>query len=65
METNNDRMEIRIIGTKEQLVRAGKLIRETYNVDYQSSLYSCKYSSECYRQYYKVFEKNVAKECEK
>lgn len=50
-------MEIRIIGTKEQLERAEKLIRETYDVQYQSGLYSCKGSTEQRRQYYKVTEK--------
>lgn len=50
-------MEIRIIGTKEQLERAERLIREKYDVQYQSGLYSCKGSAEQHRQYYKVTEK--------
>ena len=65
METNNkNRMEIRIIGTREQLVRADEVIRAAYEVDYQSCLYSCKYPAGCYRQYYKVYEKDCSKECE-
>lgn len=52
-------MEIRIIGTKEQLERAERLIREKYDVQYQSGLYSCKGSAEQHRQYYKVTEKGA------
>jgi len=55
-------MEIRIIGTKEQLERAKRLIHETYEVQYQSGLYSCKGSTEQHRQYYKVTEKGANEE---
>lgn len=50
-------MEIRVIGTTEQLQRVAEKIKSEYEVKYQSGLYACRGSSE-YRQYYKVAEKN-------
>ena len=52
-------MEIRIIGTTEQLEQAEKIINEFYKIQYQSGLYSCKGSAEQHRQYYKVTEKGA------
>ena len=56
----SDRMEIRVIGTAAQLERAAVIIGASYDIHYQSDLYSCKGSTAQHRQYYKVTEK----ECE-
>lgn len=53
----SDRMEIRVIGTAAQLERAAVIIGASYDIHYQSDLYSCKGSTEQHRQYYKVTEK--------
>lgn len=52
-------MEIRIIGTTEELERAEKIISDIYEIQHQSGLYSCKGSAEQHRQYYKVTEKGA------
>lgn len=53
----SERMEIRVIGTVAQLERASVIISASYDIHYQSELYSCKGSTEQHRQYYKVSEK--------
>ena len=53
----SERMEIRVIGTVAQLERASVIIGASYDVHYQSELYSCKGSTGQHRQYYKVTEK--------
>ena len=57
MPAYKDRIEFRVIGTEEQLERAEKLIRDNYDVFYQSDFYGCKDSPDLHRQYYKVTEK--------
>lgn len=60
METKSNRIEIRVIGTRDQLARADAVIRSAYKVDYQSYVYSCKYPDKHFKQYYKVYEKEVS-----
>lgn len=57
MPTIPDRIEIRVIGTDEQLERAAAIIAAAYDIHYQSDYYSCKDSKALHRQYYKVTEK--------
>lgn len=52
-----ERMEIRVIGTDEQLERAAELIKAAYDVHYESDLYDCQRSAVQHRQYYRVTEK--------
>lgn len=62
METKSNRIEIRVIGTREQLARADEVIRAAYKVDYQSYVYSCRYPDKQLKQYYKVYEKEDSNE---
>lgn len=52
-------IEIRVIGTAEQLERVAEVIGAKYEIDYQSGLYPCKKTPEKSRQYFKVKEKET------
>ena len=57
MPTIPERIEIRVIGTDDQLKRAESIIEAVYDIHYQSDYYPCKESRGLHRQYYKVTER--------
>lgn len=57
MPVLKERIEIRVIGTDQELERAAEIIGAAYDIHYQSDYYSCKGYPDRHRQYYKVTEK--------
>ncbi len=61
----NDSVEIRVIGTEQQLARVAEIIGAAYEVQHQSSLYPCRGEAERCRQYFRVIEKTESSSVEK
>lgn len=52
-------IEIRVIGTAEQLENVAKAIGAAYEIDYESGLYPCRKDPEKSRKYFKIREKEM------
>lgn len=50
-------MEIRVIGTPDELAQAAEVIAAAYTIQKQSKPYPCRGDAEQQRQYYSVTEK--------